>query len=182
MLGGLMKDSEEIPTVKTRDQAEAAMAIIRATSVQLGDLEVRRNVALMAAQTNDPKMDLLTKRINKFRDALRLWANTDRKNWGEQKYLDLRHGRIAFREGRPAVAFIKGWDEKQTLARLLELGGRFMSYVRKKFELDKSSVLRDVKLEAGEARLTESQLRDMGLAVEQTESFLCEPKLECLAP
>lgn len=156
------------------------MALIRATALELDDLEVKRNVALMAAQSNDPKIDSLKKRISKFKEMLHEWAQRDRRNWGDQKYLDLRHGRISFREGRPAVCFLRGWDEKRTLERLMQLGGRFLSYMRKKLELDKMAVLRDVKLEAGELRLSKEQLREVGLSVEQNESFLCDPKVESL--
>src|SRR6266699_1678822 len=139
--------SEPDFVVGTRDQAEAAMAMVAALTLQLNQETNRQNAELLLARTRDQKIKELRERLTRYEIALEDWGKKNRKEFGESKTLSLRQGQIEVRELPRSVQFLKGWTEELVLARL-----RLRSlkvYIRTKETLNRQLILQDTKPEVG---------------------------------
>lgn len=160
--------------VLNRNQAEAAMAIIAALTIQLDDQVNQQNAKILLAREHDVRIAELKGRMERYAAALEDWAQKDRRRW-EGKCLDLAQGRIGFRLVKPSVQFLEGWDEGRTLAKL-RATERLGVYIRTKESLNKVLVCQDAAPEVG--RLDAKDLKAMGLRVAQGETFYVEPALD----
>lgn len=165
--------------IRTRDEAEAAMAIITSLQLQLNVVVDQQNAELQVARKHDADILELKDRINKYTSRLETWATANRQVFGQAKSLELRQGTIGFRLGNRAVKLLEGWDEARVLAKLRELGKKFVErYIRNNPELNKQQVLSDARPEV--ALLSSKDLTRLGLSIERKEKFFAEPKLEVL--
>lgn len=130
------------------------------------------------------KMDIeITKIREKYQDDLTAWnqkkeaafdvmqtyaVEKREELFSKKKSMETVHGVLGFRTGTPAVKQLKGI----TIAATLKLAKMIMpDYVRVKEELDKASIInnRDV---------LGDKLADIGVFIDQTETFFVEPKKE----
>jgi phage host-nuclease inhibitor protein Gam len=102
-------------------------------------------------------------------DTLQAYAMENREEmFSKRKSLEMVHGTFGFRTGTPSIKQMKGF----TVASSLNLALTYApDYVRTKQELDKASLIinRDQLVEV---------LPQIGVYIDQTETFFVEPKKE----
>jgi len=176
---------EQIPIIITRDQGEAAMAVLVALTLQR-DAEVGlQNASLVEARKHDEAIAGFSARMQRWERALEKWAHDRRKflglagEPGEKKSLELRQGTLGFRWGNRKVQLLEGFTEETVMQRLRGLvkkAKRWKVYIRVKEDLDKRQVLDDTRPEV--ALLSKADLTRLGLSIGRDENFYIEPKLE----
>ncbi len=166
----------ETYSVKTRDQAEAAVALHAVLTVELNTAVNRQNAEILAARAKDKEINQLRERIGRYEQALKEWAEKHRQEFGESKSLEMRQGTLVFRLGNRVVNLLEGWSNFMALAKLRNAGKKFGEYIRVKEEIDRQRILSDSRPEVG--KLKEKDLKRFGLVIEQPERFFVEPKLE----
>lgn len=184
MLVVKMKDAaapDETLTIKTRDEAEAAMAILAALQLQVAAELNDQNARLIIAHKNDATIRELHVRQERFEQALCEWATANRsKEFGSKKELELRQGWLRFRLGGRSVKFIEGWTEDLVLAKLRKIKSLAV-YVRTQCSIDKQTILRDSRTDNPyKPPLKAEELARAGLEIAQHESFETEIKQETL--
>lgn len=99
--------------------------------------------------------------------AVQLWADSHPEEFGKRKSLEMLHAIVGYRTGQPKISPLPGWTWKRVEA-MLE--SRKIGYLDKKVSIDKDGLIaaRDVLKSQG--------LADLGVKVEQEESFYLEPK------
>jgi phage host-nuclease inhibitor protein Gam len=96
----------------------------------------------------------------------------DEELFGEKKSLNLASGTIGFKLGRPSITLEDGFTTDDVVHNLEE--SRLKTCVTKttKIDVDKAAVMKLYKT----GKLTDEQLKDLGLQVSQSESFFIELK------
>lgn len=160
----------------TRDQAEAAGAQILALNQQIKLAEVKATRVAFAAQKLTARISELRGRLVRYEDAIKLWAQKNRQEMGEQKSMVMRHITIAFKNSRPAVRFLEGWTIAKVMATLRKSKKLREAYIRVKEDLNRQQILADARPESG--KLDAKTMRGFGVEVASEEFFYIEPKLE----
>lgn len=164
------------PLIRNRDELEAAMAQVTALQLQLNALVDLQNAKLIQARKQDEEIGALKHRLAEQAARIEVWARGNRTELGEKKSLDLRQGTIGFRLGNRAVGLLEGWTDAKVLCKLRKLGKAFAGYIRENPTLNRQTILSDSRPNV--ARLTEKDLKRIGLEIRQDENFFIEPKLE----
>lgn len=174
-----MQTEPEQLEIQSRDQAEAAGAQIAALQIQINEATAEQNRAALAAQKLTTKIQELRQRTARYEAALRVWAESNRAEFGQQKTLVMRHVILAFKLSRPAVKILEGWTIPKILAKL-RASKQLRAYIRVKEELDKVRILNDARPELGV--LTPAKMKEFGVSIGQDENFYVEPRLEPANP
>lgn len=169
-------ESEPRLEITTRDQAEAAGGQILALHQQIKQAEIKATRVAFAAQKLTSKISDLRSRLARYEQAIKEWADKNRKEMGEQKTLVMRHITIAFKNARPAVRFLEGWTLAKVLEKLRKSKKLRASYIRVKEEINRQQILADARPEVG--KLNPEAMRKFGVEVASEEFFYVEPKLE----
>lgn len=114
-------------------------------------------------------------KIEELTACLERWCIQNKHEFERTRMRDLVHGVIGFRTNPPKVSLL---NRKYTMNTVLELLKklRMTKYIRVKEELDKETILSDYLAQD----ITDTKLASVGLKVDQTEQFVCEPKWEQL--
>jgi phage host-nuclease inhibitor protein Gam len=157
--------------VRTREELEQLVGEIASQTIQRDGLKVRMDAELteLRARYAEPlaQLDL---QIEAGLTVAKNWAEEHQAEFAGKKSLDLTHGIIGFRTGQPQLKRLAGW----TWDRVLEAVTRLLpDYVRHKHETDRERLLADRETLA-------PMFREIGVKVEQDESFFLEPKRETL--
>lgn len=173
---------EKLPEIKSRDEAEASMALLAAATIQRNLAVIEKNKILLQAADQQKKVDLQNSKIQAQEARLYEWAKQNRELMGEAKSLELRHGVLSFRTGNRRLIFLAGVTVEIVLNKLRALARRnalrYGVYIRITESLDASRILSDSRPEAGV--LDEEQLNKWGLSVGKAEHFHATPKLDKL--
>lgn len=176
------KQRTEPPPLKlrTREEAENALAIVASTTAQRDAELAEQNRKLVLARAHDAKIRECEDRLLRYRSALQDWCNNNRaKEFHGEQTLEMRHGWLRFRWTQRKVVFLEGWDEDRTVARMIELK-ELVPYVRMVPQLDKARLLIDTR--EPEGTLAPRDLKRVGLEIKQEEKFSVEPNLDCVTP
>ena len=172
---------EPEPVPKTRDEAEAAMGLIAALTIELNAALALQNAELIQARKRDPVITDLKDRIARHAVRLKAWATENRAGLGlvaeqpgDKKSLALRQGTIGWRWTNRAIKLLEGWTDALVLAKLRKLKRR--AYIRIKHEVDRQQLLKDANPD--NPKLTAAELRAFGVEVKREEIFFAEPNLE----
>ena len=182
--------SQALTDILTRDQAEAAMAIITGLTIQLHTLQARQNDEIQQARRHDPQILDLETQIRRHHTRLELWATEHRATLGldgapgQARSLKLRQGTIGFRWSNRAIRFLANWTEAMVMEKLRSfiaatdtgLSRKYKPYIRTKEELDRQQLLKDSRPEA--RLLDDKDLKRIGISAARTETFFTEPNLE----
>ncbi|HOV99264.1 MAG TPA: host-nuclease inhibitor Gam family protein [Bacteroidota bacterium] len=111
------------------------------------------------------KADILT--------TLERFCIANKNEFEKTRLLEFVHGIIGFRTTPPKVTML---NRKYNINTVLELLKKFKltKYIRTKEELDKESVLADYAAK----EISDPKLASVGLKIDQSEIFVCEPKWE----
>ncbi len=161
-------------SIKSKEQAEAAMARLNQIDTQLAgwDLDEAENIALVRethvnTQNKAGRPGLETEKALLVKE-IESWALEAQTSW-EKRTLETPFGRMGFRVGTPAVALIKRVARtfKDAVELLLKL---LPAFVRETPEIDKEAILAADR----EGSLDVGKLNRCGLMVDQEEQFWIE--------
>lgn len=83
------------------------------------------------------------------------------------------HAVMGYRTGKHQCKPLRGWTLKKCAEHVKGLGRRFLRYLRVAEGLDRQQVISDYL----QGKITAEQVKEMGLKIEQKETFYIEPKL-----
>ena len=164
--------------VTTWEGANKALAVLREGARQkaLRNTDAEQRIAEIQAERDEAvaPLDTQEKAVTK---ALEGFVADHREDLGEAKTRELTNGILGFRLGQPKVQTLnKRWTTERVIEAIQAKAGRFRRFVRSKVTLDKEAVLTAVRAER--PLVKEDELALIGLAIKQSERFVCEPKLE----
>jgi len=106
-------------------------------------------------------------------NALNQWAAKAKDEFAKSRSIEMRHGVIGFRKGKPRLELIGKTSWKDVLAKLK---GKFAAYVRVKKEVNKEQMLADAIAEKQKIKI--ETLKRFGVKISQDDSFYIELKTE----
>lgn len=165
----------DLVPIKSREEAEAAMALVTAAHIELKATIALQNEELQAARKHDEKIREARERIDKYVRALEPWTKEQTNLMDEKKSIDLAHGTVGFRTSNRKTRFLQGWTSEKCLE-VMRKSKRLRNWIRTKQEVNFQLILVDSRPEVG--KLKEKDLQKIGVEVWREESFYVEPKVE----
>jgi len=159
-----------LPTITTRDEAEACMnELALAENNRRKLLAIRDGQVLAINSKYEAGIAACAEDVKEKSDALRAWAEAHPEAFPKgRKSLDLVSGVIGFRTGTPKLALLsRAWNWEKVLAEAMHY---IPNFIRSKPELDKESIIAQREELAG-------ALPRICVKVVQEESFFVEPAL-----
>lgn len=162
-----------LPTNITREEAETAFASFAEADAKQQIISATMDRAITKIRDKHAdELSTLTERKQEAFEVLQVWAENNRDDFGKKKSIDLTHGVVGFRTGTPKLKTRKGF----TWESCLQLVKTFMpTYIRTKEEIAKDALLADRNTPEIAA-----QFNQIGVMVDQDETFFVEPKKEIL--
>lgn len=155
----------------TREAAEEAFSNYNQIISRLSIIEGRMNeeITKVKARHEDRIGELQSQRDEQF-DMLQAYAESNPELFEKKKSLEFTHGVIGFRTGTPKLKTLKGftWEAVKTLVKKV-----LPTYIR-----TEEAVAKDLLLANREKEEVKNVMKDIGLMVDQDESFYVAPKLE----
>lgn len=166
----------KLPTLTTREEAEAALNELALTENNRRKLIAQRDAAVLRIEENiAPDIAACETAIKDKTDALRAWAEANVDTFPKGlKSIVLVSGRIGFRTGTPKLKLLSGWNWDKVLEAIEALGFQF---IRNKPEVDKEAIITFASSQTDRAAVDLKVLRPIGVKLIQDESFYVEPKL-----
>jgi phage host-nuclease inhibitor protein Gam len=179
--------------LRSRESAERTVRQIVDAQITREKLIAARDAEVAAVNAgHNQAIDDLTGKIDLDFELLEDWADNNRKEeFGATKSIVISGHRLGWRTGNPSVKTRGKLTFKTIVARLVEAGGDLRArFIREKPELNKDAVLELQRVAEGRsssldgidekereaAMLTAAvELREIGVTVQQTESFYFEP-------
>lgn len=159
-----------LPTIASRDDAEAVMNELAQTANNQRKLVAARDAAVLAInQRFESDLAACDESLRTQTDALRVWAKTNPDQFPKgRKTIEFVSGKLGFRTGTPKLALLSRawtWDK---VCRAVE---QFLpNFIRNAPEVDKEAII-------AQRAEVEFILPKCGVKVVQGESFFVEPKL-----
>lgn len=161
------------PAIRSRIEAEALTREIASLILQRNQesIDLDTHITNLRAKYEE-SLASLQKQIEEKTEVARAWAEANPSEFRGLKSLEMTHAVIGWRTGQPTLKTLAGWTWDRVLEKLQSLGGRWLTYVRTRAEVDKRVLLADRE------SFQPEDLRAIGLRVVQDESFFIEPKLQ----
>lgn len=155
----------------TREAAEEAFSNYNQIISRLSIIEGRMNeeITKVKGRYEDRIGELQQQRDEQF-DMLQAYAESNPTLFEKKKSCEFTHGVIGFRTGTPKLKTLKGftWEAVKTLVKKV-----LPAYIR-----TEEAVAKDLLLANREKDEVKNVMKDIGLMVDQDESFYVAPKLE----
>lgn len=161
------------PTTITAQQAEEAFADFAKADAKQQEINARMDgeITKIREKYADKLSTLATDKEQAF-EVLQAYATNNRDAFGKKKSMELAHGVIGFRTGTPKLKTLRGF----TWASVLKLVKNVLpEYIRTAEEVAKDKLLAD-----REKPEVSSQFAEVGIMVDQDETFFVEPKKEAM--
>lgn len=151
--------------------AEEAFAVFASSDAKQQEITAKMDMEITRIRERyaDLLAELQAKKDEAF-DTLQCFAENNRDVFGKKKSLEMAHGVIGFRTGTPKLKTLKGYTWASVLA-LVKV--HLPAYVRTVEEVAKDRLLSD-----REEPATAAKFADVGIYVDQDETFYIEPKKE----
>lgn len=155
----------------TREMAEDAFAKFAEADARQQQITSKMDVEITRIREKyaDRLTELQEQKDEAF-DTLQSYAEGNRDEFGKRKSMEFAHGVLGFRTGTPKLKTLKGFTWASVL-NLLKV--HLPSYVRTIEEPAKDRLLAD-----REEPETMQKMKDVGIYVDQDETFYVEPKKE----
>jgi phage host-nuclease inhibitor protein Gam len=155
----------------TKEDAEATFAEFAKADAQQQQITAKMDVQITKIREKyaDELNELQETKDEAF-DKLQSYAENNREEFGKKKSLDFQHGILGFRTGTPKLKTLKGFTWASVLG-LLKV--HLPTYVRTIEEPAKDRLLAD-----REEPETLQKFKEVGIYVDQDETFFVEPKKE----
>lgn len=169
-----MRQKKQLLRGITRDAAEEAFAKYNTAVSSLTVVEGKMNkeITNVKKKYDESITELQDERDGQF-EVLQTYAEEHAELFEKKKSAEFTHGVIGFRTGTPKLKTLKGftWESVKTLIKKV-----LPSYIR-----TEEAVAKDLLLANREKDEVKNELANIGLMVDQDESFYVSPKLEELA-
>lgn len=158
----------------TRDIAEEAFAKFASADARQQKITSEMDIRIVKIREKyaDELNELQDEKDEAF-NTLQSFAENNRDEFGKKKSIDFQHGVLGFRTGTPKLKTLKGFTWASVLG-LLKV--HLPTYVRTIEEPAKDRLLSD-----REEPETAQKFKDVGIYVDQDETFFVEPKKEELS-
>lgn len=166
----IKKNVVETPTKEVLSTLAKEVAYAH-SSLKKYEAEIEHQVQNIRKKYED-KIRLHQETIVECTALLEAYALEHRNQFEKKRSLDITHGVIGFRISNPAVKIARGMSKK--IIGILETAG-FTRFLRQKQELDKELIIASRQ----DKELMKS-LENLGLTVEQNETFYFETKDETI--
>lgn len=155
----------------TRELAEDAFAKFAEADARQQQITSKMDVEITRIREKyaDRLTELQEQKDEAF-DTLQSYAEGNREEFGKRKSMEFAHGILGFRTGTPKLKTLKGFTWASVL-NLLKV--HLPGYVRTIEEPAKDRLLAD-----REEPETMQKMKDVGIYVDQDETFYVEPKKE----
>lgn len=165
-------------TIKDRSELEQVMGEYAAQILERDRLTVEMEQKLQAIRAEyEPLIAACVECGDGLFEDLHAWAALHPAEFGARKSIDLLHGTIGLRTCPPSVKQVKGVTVAHTVAAVKALG--WLCLIRTKEELNKDEVLaRRALAEDDPKRLTDADLKTVGIYIEKGETFYAEARRE----
>jgi phage host-nuclease inhibitor protein Gam len=172
-----------LPTITTREEAEAAMNDLALTiNNQRKTLADRDEEILAVNQAYDADLAAYETDIRAKTESLRAWAEANPEAFPKGvKSAKMVSGVLGFRTGTPKLALLGRAFTWERVLSLLKAASVWCNYVRKKEEVDKDAILGAASQAKDKAEFADD-LKRFGLKVTQDETFFVEPDLTAFEP
>jgi phage host-nuclease inhibitor protein Gam len=155
----------------TKDDAENAFASFAKADARQQEITAKMDLQITnIRQKYADELSELQEQKDEAFEQLQSFAENNRDEFGKKKSLDFQHGILGFRTGTPKLKTLKGFTWASVLG-LLKV--HLPSYVRTIEEPAKDRLLAD-----REEPETLKRFKDIGIYVDQDETFFVEPKKE----
>jgi phage host-nuclease inhibitor protein Gam len=160
-----------LPTITTRDEAEAVMNELALAANNRRKLNTQLDAAILKLKENiAPALAECDDAIKTKTDILLAWAQANPEQFGKKKSIEMLAGTLGFRTGTPKLVLL---SRAFTWEKVLENVQRLIpAFVRGKPEIDKEAILAQRDEET-----LQHALKACGMKVVQDEGFFVEPKL-----
>jgi len=168
-----MKPKIEV-SIKSIEEVDKYLAELGAIEASLKHEEAILNEEEQKARQEFKKRtENLVSRKNDILVTLETFCIANKNEFEKTRLLEFVHGVVGFRTTPPKVTML---NRKYNINTVLELLKKFKltKYIRTKEELDKESVLADYAAK----EISDPKLASVGLKIDQSEIFVCEPKWE----
>lgn len=163
---------KKLPKIRSKEELVETVAEIARLTVDANLLRATMDERIMQIRDEfQPKIEAAEAEIKAEVKAAKVWAKANKTEFGEAKSLDLGLAVVGFRTGMPKVSFLKGWNVEKCIAAVLERFPR-RGYVRTVEELDKQALIAD------RDKLTACECDNIGIEIDQDETFFVDVKLE----
>lgn len=162
-----------LPAAVSREEAERLVGEITDLSIKRNALTADMDAAVTAARARyETTLANTEARIDSLTEQVRDWALANPEEFGKKKSLEMTHGVIGFRTGMPKLKTLSGFTFARVLHQLrsVKWGAAF---IRVKEEADKESLISAFTSK----NISASELREIGVRVDQEESFFVEPSV-----
>lgn len=162
------------PLVDTRAKAEEILGEIAVLTLERNGATIQMDRELTAVRENyDAPIAAYGKQIAEKTALLEGWASANPEEFPkDRKSIDMVHGTVGFRTGTPKLKtlFRKTWEAVKETLKAFGL----IQFVRGKEEVDKEKIIAAYQAK----EIGDNDLKKVGVAVVQDETFFVEPKLE----
>lgn len=119
------------------------------------------------------QLSSLTEEKDSSFDFLHAFAMQNKADFAKKRSMDFAHGQLGFRTGTPKLKTVKGftWAAVLNLVKI-----KLPDYIRTTEEVNKEKFLVDRELDG-----MADTMKDVGMFVDQEETFFVQPKIEELA-
>ena len=158
------------PEIISRDEAESLVGQITELTIKKQQLvsEMDEQVSTIRSKY-ETTIGNLDARIEEMTKRTREWASANTSEFGSKKSIAFVQGIIGFRTGTPKLKTLAGWTFARVLNQLIEFKRK--KFIRLKQEVDKEAILAAYSQD----EIGNSELKQIGLKVEQDETFFVEP-------
>lgn len=160
-----------LPPAVSREEAERLVGEITDLTIKRNSLTADMDAAVTAARARyEVTLANTEARIDSLTEQVRDWALANPDDFGKKKSIEMTHGTIGFRTGMPKLKTLSGFTFARVLYQLscVKWGKTF---IRTKEEPDKEAILSAF----ASKNISASELREIGVRVDQEESFFVEP-------
>ncbi|MCZ2223018.1 MAG: host-nuclease inhibitor Gam family protein [Chitinophagales bacterium] len=155
----------------TKEDAEAAFAEFAKADAQQQQITAKMDVQITIIRKKyADELNKLQETKDEAFDKLQSYAENNRQEFGKKKSLEFQHGILGFRTGTPKLKTLKGFTWASVLG-LLKV--HLPTYVRTIEEPAKDRLLADRE----EPDIVQ-KFKEVGIYVDQDETFFVEPKKE----
>jgi phage host-nuclease inhibitor protein Gam len=164
-----------LPTISTRDEAEAVMNDLAMIATNERKLHAARDAKVLAINREfEVVLSQCATELQTKTEMLKNWAETNPDQFPKgRKSIEFLSGILGFRTGTLKLALVsRAWTWVKVLAKIKSVD-RSSPFIRIKEEVDKETIL------AAHANhnIDDARLGQLGVCVTRDESFFIEPKL-----
>ena len=160
-------------TVITRDDAESLINEIAITENRRRVLNAECDDKILAIRESyGPALESCSEALKTKSALVQAWAEANPQEFTVRKSVEFPAGKVGFRTGTPKLKTLAGWTFARVLEKLQAIAWG-AEFVRVKAEVDKEGIIAQVS----QGNLQPAELREIGVKVDQDESFFIEPDL-----